>query len=190
MAIKDQCNNCKLFDRNICRVHNTLPNYNYNSCEEYCKKGINLEKNEGPSIQSESAFPQSTENNLNTNSTTSVSQELGMFCHPFSFKGRIRRLEFGISLIIFTIWAIIVNIAAEDPDLEGGTAILLLLSYIPALWFYWAQLCKRFHDRGFSGTYIFFLLIPIYNLYLLCMQIFADGDKYDKEYGPTPKGRN
>lgn len=24
MAIKDQCNNCKLFDGNICRAHNTF----------------------------------------------------------------------------------------------------------------------------------------------------------------------
>ena len=44
MAIKDQCNNCKLFDGNICRAHNTLPNYNQTSCEGYSKKGINLDK--------------------------------------------------------------------------------------------------------------------------------------------------
>ena len=160
------------------------------SCEGYSKKGINLDKKEDSSIMSDSAFHQPKGNNSNTNSTTLIPQEFGMFSHPFSFKGRIRRLEFGISLIIFTIWAIIVNIAAEDPDIEGGSAILLLLSYIPALWFYWAQLCKRFHDRGCSGTYIFFLLIPIYNLYLICMQIFADGDKFENEYGPDPKGRN
>lgn len=103
MAIKDQCNNCKLFDGNICRAHNTLPNYNQTSCEGYSKKGINLDKKEDSSIMSDSAFHQPKGNNSNTNSTTLIPQEFGMFSHPFSFKGRIRRLEFGISLIIFTI---------------------------------------------------------------------------------------
>ena len=132
MAIKDQCNNCKLFDGNICRAHNTLPNYNQTSCEGYSKKGINLDKKEDSSIMSDSAFHQPKGNNSNTNSTTLIPQEFGMFSHPFSFKGRIRRLEFGISLIIFTIWAIIVNIAAEDPDIEGGSAILLLFIVYPS----------------------------------------------------------
>ena len=93
-----------------------MPNYNQTSCEGYSKKGINLDKKEDSSIMSDSAFHQPKGNNSNTNSTTLIPQEFGMFSHPFSFKGRIRRLEFGISLIIFTIWAIIVNIAAEDPD--------------------------------------------------------------------------
>ena len=114
MAIKDQCNNCKLFDGNICRAHNTLPNYNQTSCEGYSKKGINLDKKEDSSIMSDSAFHQPKGNNSNTNSTTLIPQEFGMFSHPFSFKGRIRRLEFGISLIIFTIWAIIVNCNSQD----------------------------------------------------------------------------
>ena len=61
MAIKDQCNNCKLFDGNICRAHNTLPNYNQTSCEGYSKKGINLDKKEDSSIMSDSAFHQPKE---------------------------------------------------------------------------------------------------------------------------------
>ncbi len=77
MAIKDQCNNCKLFDGNICRAHNTLPNYNQTSCEGYSKKGINLDKKEDSSIMSDSAFHQPKGNNSNTNSTTLIPKSLG-----------------------------------------------------------------------------------------------------------------
>lgn len=190
MAIKDQCSACKSFDGNICHIHNMPPNYNQTSCEQYHTKGINLDKGEKTTNIAIPVSLQPAENKLNMNGTTPDSEKTGMFSHPFSFKGRIRRLEFGISFIIFTVWAMIINIIAEDPYLDGDTAILILLSYVPALWFYWAQLCKRFHDRGYSGTHIFYLLIPIYNLYLICMQLFADGDKYENKYGPDPKGRN
>lgn len=99
-----------------------------------------------------------------------------MFKYPFSFEGRIRRLEYGISLIIYTAIVTPIRLYVQ----EGGSKILLL-AYIPLLWFIWAQGAKRCHDRGNSG---FYQIIPFYGLWLL----FGDGDLGENEYGPNPKG--
>ena len=99
-----------------------------------------------------------------------------MFRNPFSFDGRIRRLEYGISFIIFYIMNnIFVALATEEP--------LLIILLIPSLWFTWAQGAKRCHDRGNSG---FYQIIPFYGFWML----FADGDIGSNEYGENPKGIN
>lgn len=104
----------------------------------------------------------------------------GMFKRPFSFNGRIRRLEYGISFIIYFVWLMIIEAAGNSPSLSQGAAIMLLISYIPMLWFLWAQNAKRCHDRGNSGWY---QLIPFYFLILL----FGDGEEGENEYGDNPK---
>lgn len=108
-----------------------------------------------------------------------------MFSRPFSFKGRIGRSEFGISFIIYFG----INLLTRISDLDGFSAIILLPIYIALLWFFLAQTCKRYHDRGKSGSTFILLLIPIYNLYETFMLLFADGDVGDNEYGVDPKGR-
>ncbi len=70
----------------------------------------------------------------------------GMFTSPFSFDGRIRRTEYGISLIIYVIVATFVNAIVES-----GEAPIIGLAYIPMLWFLWAQGAKRCHDVGNNG---------------------------------------
>ena len=104
----------------------------------------------------------------------------GMFKKPFSFTGRIRRLEYGISFIIYFAWLLLIEVASESPNLSQGAAIMLLMSYIPMIWFLWAQNCKRCHDRGNSGWY---QLIPFYFFVLL----FGDGEPGENEYGTNPK---
>ncbi len=185
--IKDQCNRCA--NSSHC---SEIRIYDSNSCPLY-RRGIDLEKH--PSVPTNDNFVQPTNiqgpENSTSNPTSSDSfiHYTSMFSRPFSFKGRIRRTEFGISFIIYLIWAFFINNWANSPNLDSGSAIIVLLSYIPAFWFYSAQICKRFHDRGKSGWYFFFLIIPLYNLYVLIMLIFADGDIGDNEYGTDPKGR-
>jgi hypothetical protein len=92
-----------------------------------------------------------------------------MFSSPFSFNGRIRRLEYGISYVI-TMFML---------GLLGNSPILGL-AYIPIFWFLLAQGTKRCHDRGNPGWW---QIIPFYGFWML----FADGDRQNNEYGSSPK---
>jgi uncharacterized membrane protein YhaH (DUF805 family) len=100
-----------------------------------------------------------------------------MFQNLFSFDGRIRRTEYGISFIIYVVAAVIVNAIMQS----GGGAAIIGLAYIPMLWFFWAQGAKRCHDRGNSGWY---QIIPFYGFWML----FADSDNGVNEFGENPKG--
>jgi len=100
-----------------------------------------------------------------------------MFQDPFSFDGRIRRIEYGISVIIYLVACVIVTAIMQS----GGDAVIIGLAFIPLEWFLLAQGAKRCHDRGNSGWH---QCIPFYSLWLL----FANGDKGENEYGKNPKG--
>ncbi len=110
-----------------------------------------------------------------------------MFNHPFSFNGRIRRLEYGLSIFILYAYIISISFLVNFPLLEDHvqpsdtSAMLFLLLLIPGYWFAFAQGAKRCHDRDNSG---WFQLIPFYGLWLL----FADGFAGINKYGPNPKG--
>jgi uncharacterized membrane protein YhaH (DUF805 family) len=101
-----------------------------------------------------------------------------MFSHPFSFKGRIRRLEYGLSCIIYFVWYFIMTAWCESDETSGG--FFVLMTIIPVLWFFWAQGTKRCHDRNNSGWY---QIIPLYGLWML----FAEGDGNENNYGFPPK---
>lgn len=95
-----------------------------------------------------------------------------MFTNPFSFEGRIRRTEYGLSIIIQYAAAFIISLISPE---------LMLVLQIPLYWFMLAQGAKRCHDRGNSG---WFQIIPFYGLWMF----FADSDNGINEYGPNPKG--
>jgi uncharacterized membrane protein YhaH (DUF805 family) len=101
-----------------------------------------------------------------------------MFKDPFSFEGRIRRTEYGISVIIYASIVVLISLIVES---SNGDAAFLLIAYIPLLWFLWAQSAKRCHDVGNSGWW---QLIPLYGFWLL----FQDGDAGTNQYGDNPKG--
>lgn len=101
-----------------------------------------------------------------------------MFQNPFSFEGRIRRIEFGISFIIFVAVEVIL---IEIKRTLGEAAILSLIN-ITMLWFLFAQGAKRCHDLGNNGWY---QIIPLYVFWML----FVDSNSELNEYGPNPKGK-
>ena len=104
-----------------------------------------------------------------------------MFKSPFSFKGRIRRLEYGLSILIYLVVAFVVQAVVVGLSDRGGPSMAFVFILLPCLWFTLAQGVKRSHDLGNSGWYI---LIPFYGLWLL----FADSKPGQNEYGPNPKG--
>jgi uncharacterized membrane protein YhaH (DUF805 family) len=96
-----------------------------------------------------------------------------MFAHPFSFSGRIRRLEYGLSCIIYLVWYLVAKAMIENFS-------VFLIALAPALRFFLAQGTKRCHDRNNSGWY---QLFPLYVLWML----FAEGDDDENDYGFPPK---
>lgn len=103
-----------------------------------------------------------------------------MFKNIFSFDGRIRRLEYGLTYLAY----IIITNSLElliDSNFSPDTAIIFyLIILIPILWIMLAQGAKRCHDRGNSGWY---QIIPFYVFWM----IFADGEPGPNEYGDNPK---
>lgn len=106
----------------------------------------------------------------------------GMFSRPFSFEGRIRRLEYGISIIIFYAFAFLCGMlaAAVTGGADNTAQMVAYIFLIPGYWFIWAQGAKRCHDRNNSGWY---QIIPFYVLWML----FAPGDEEENDYGVSPK---
>lgn len=95
----------------------------------------------------------------------------------FSFKGRIRRSDYIISIVIFYLFQFVLNKLYERYNSN-----YILIAYIPLIWFILAQGTKRCHDRGNSGWY---QIIPFYELWML----LGDSD-IDNKYGNYPKKRH
>lgn len=113
-------------------------------------------------------------------STSNTPSNKGMFKRPFSFNGRIRRTEYCLSFLIYMIWYGVINAIMATPDPSVGASLFVLISFIPMIWFLWAQNAKRCHDRGNSGWY---QLIPFYFFVLM----FGGSDEGSNEYGNNPK---
>ncbi|MCG2419338.1 DUF805 domain-containing protein [Aequorivita sp. F47161] len=100
-----------------------------------------------------------------------------MFKSPFSFNGRIRRTEFGISYALFLFFIYGFAFIIEQLNISG---LQLLLPFAAAYWFLVAQGAKRCHDLGNNG---FYQLIPFY----IFAMIFSEGEKRKNKYGQDPK---
>lgn len=103
----------------------------------------------------------------------------GMFKHLFSFKGRIRRTEYGLTYLAYWLFYLPMILISEE-NLSDDFAIVWLLLFIPALWITLAQGAKRCHDRGNIFLYQF---IPYYIFWMF----FAEGDESVNRYGTSPK---
>lgn len=100
-----------------------------------------------------------------------------MFTNPFSFSGRIRRSEYGLTHVFYLTSVFIISYILE---LDGEYFYVRLISDLFFIYLLLAQGTKRCHDLGQSGWY---QLIPFYFIYL----IFAEGQRRANSYGPDPK---
>ena len=112
----------------------------------------------------------------NAQQNNNLIEKPGMFSNLFSFDGRIRRLEYGLSFIFYYFYMLICV------SITKGNGIFLALM-IPGYWFLWSQGAKRCHDLDKSGWW---QIIPLYVLWLT----FQEGKDGENGYGPNPKGRN
>lgn len=92
------------------------------------------------------------------------------------FRGRARRAEYWYFGLASTIVSIILTIIGTAIDFIFINTIYSVVVIVPSI----AVGVRRMHDIGKSGWY---LLIPIYNLVLLC----TAGDEGPNEYGVDPK---
>lgn len=119
-----------------------------------------------------------------------INNSEGMFQHPFSFKGRIRRREYALSCIIYILFeAPTIEILTKD---TAGLVNIFLLFSIPFSWFIIAQSTKRLHDMGYSGwfqlgVYLPFVIHPLGILLSSTFMILFDGEKKINKYGSYPK---
>lgn len=107
-----------------------------------------------------------------------------MFSAPFSFKGRIRRSEYFLSLLIFWFSLYLLFLISDELRLYDDWYSLFL---IPSFWFIASQTAKRLHDCWMSG---WLQLIPYINVILMIFIIFKDGKIGNNKYGSNPKGLN
>ena len=99
-----------------------------------------------------------------------------MFSNLFSSTGRIRRLEYVLSVVIyFVAFEFLTHLIAISPN-----STLLGLMHIPLLWFLFAQGAKRCHDINNSG---WCQIIPFYFLWM----VFQEGTYGINDYGYDPK---
>lgn len=99
---------------------------------------------------------------------------------PFSFKGRIGRLQLILSYVVgFVAWFAIFALSENELYyLEYNSNVFLLFLACTAVffWFLYAQCAKRCHDLGKSGAWMF---VPFWNVLLF----FAEGEEQDNQYG-------
>ena len=93
-----------------------------------------------------------------------------------TFSGRARRSEYWYFFLFNVFFSIVVGVLAKTIELPALSSLYSLAVLLPGI----AVGCRRLHDAGKSG---WFLLIPIYNLILLC----TVGVKGDNQYGADPK---
>ncbi|WP_412984394.1 DUF805 domain-containing protein [Pontimicrobium sp. IMCC45349] len=104
-----------------------------------------------------------------------------MFKNVLSFKGRIRRTEFGLTYIFYFVSLNLLDLIIGPESNSELAAYLYIILVLFLIYVLIAQSAKRCHDRGNSGWY---QIIPFYGLWLL----FADSDHGPNQYGPNPKG--
>lgn len=98
-----------------------------------------------------------------------------MFKAPFSFNGRINRLEYALTFVIYIFAILTISAIAEFSPIVG-------LVILPFIWFLWAQGAKRCHDIGKNGWY---QIIPFYFFVLLFSKGAIGANQYDKDNGSS-----
>ncbi len=182
MAIKDQCTNCTKYDNynGQCSHYGCIPSFDSKSCDSYYRCGGDIDLTKRTDLLSVPT-PTSTQpvTQIAVSSVLGGTGKKKIFQHPFSFNGRIRRLEYGLSYLIYFIFCFPMNVLEEN-QISAGFAAVWLILVIPMLWLLYAQGAKRCHDLGHNGWW---QIIPFYFFWML----FEKGDLCSNEYGDNPK---
>ncbi|WP_426492402.1 DUF805 domain-containing protein [Hymenobacter sp. 102] len=108
-----------------------------------------------------------------------------LFAAPFSLKGRIRRTEYWLTILLTMVIsaclsAFVIYRLSQDSNDIVICIVIAFAVLAPVWWMNLAQATKRCHDRGNSGVY---QLIPFYFMWMA----FAPSDEGANRYGASPK---
>lgn len=121
-----------------------------------------------------------------------------VFKNYANFKGRARRSEYWwfslfnvlVYICAWIIGAVFAAVSDEPSALMVIPFALIGLYSLATIIPTFSVTCRRLHDTGKSGAYIFFVLLPVVGEILLWVWEFQDGQPWTNQYGPDPKGRN
>ncbi len=103
----------------------------------------------------------------------------------FSFEGRINRMSYWMSWIVFVPLSFVaMAIATNKEILELYRGVIVLVMVWPML----AVQAKRWHDIDMSGWWLLVNLIPVVGpLIALCMNGFLPGTHGENPFGPATR---
>ena len=87
----------------------------------------------------------------------------------FNFNGRSSRDELLLFTVLFSILSMVLSYFSPFiPEILGQNSIVIINVFIDAILFipFISLLVRRLHDSGNSGLWIFFLLVPVVNIYV------------------------
>jgi hypothetical protein len=113
------------------------------------------------------------------------------YLHAFknysNFKGRARRKEYWMFLLMNFLFAVIALLL----DLVIGTGILVYILYsLVSLVPLWAVSARRLHDVGKSGWMFLIAFIPAIGGIWLLILMATDSQVGSNKWGPNPKEDN
>lgn len=109
--------------------------------------------------------------------------------HYLDFKGRARRQEYWMFVLISTIISLTLTLIDNFAGLMYASSGLLssvygLLVSIPSL----AVTVRRLHDAGKSGWYYLLILLPIIGWIWIIVLLCKDSEHGANKWGENPKG--
>ena len=87
----------------------------------------------------------------------------------FNFNGRSSRDELLLFTVLFSILSMVLSYFSPFiPEILGQNSIVIINVFIDAILFipFISLLVRRLHDSGNSGLWIFFLIVPVVNIYV------------------------
>ena len=114
-----------------------------------------------------------------------------VFEEIFSFSGRRNRKSFALLNLVVMVTSLVIGfIFASIPNVNEAVALIYLISLVPLSWITFAAYSQRFHDIGWSGLWVFGLMIPVVSLIIIAAAFFVRGTSGTNQNGDDPCMQN
>ena len=110
----------------------------------------------------------------------------------FNSRGRISRRQYLFSMlaiyVLSSAWFYLGGLLSANPDAAIKTTGMLLFTttLVAGSVVNGFLVIRRLHDLGKPGSHLWLLLVPMYNIYLHLVLLFAKGVSGNNQYGPDP----